>query len=534
MSDTIILFASMESVLIHAVLAPLDLLDPPDQKDLSDDFIQLDDGWMIEHVSGGGEADRVYLAPPLSGRSKTLQHGEKLVFQRSFAASSERPIEISQKLVHALDLHFVAERNAYCRLDEDGDIEDVITITEANHDGWFQSSSTVVTIRAGEFVEYMRLAGMGMVVFFDFTRVRWGAFSGWSGQKHFDHKGRDLFYNGGVMAGHGSYVNGRMIVRPAISYEEVVAEHMEKRNPSNRTYAKFKSINLKTGERMEVSCAAEALSNYFQKDSPLPLEMSPVFFKSEVLHRYKADPEKYEIRDRSIYCRGTWSLQTYDINDEGQVHTYLVYLRQLPYREQLYWQSFNEWPKGGLSKRAITTDFKGEFYGEYDPVNSLKRKVLGLDKRKPAWWIPRGEDLAKAVHSPATTSSEEWANEILALDHLLLEGFRDKGLKAVLTGLGRLLEPEWRSFKLLEECMVGKGVDAEDAKAAVASLRTLREMRNVLKGHAASTKRRELEKQAKTDHRSFRSQFTALAAECDAAFALIIESLLGEPPDDSW
>ncbi|MCZ4501149.1 MAG: hypothetical protein JWQ74_3706, partial [Marmoricola sp.] len=158
MSDTIILFASMESVLIHSVLAPLHRLDPPNQKELSDDFIQLDDGWMIEHVSGGGEADRVYLAGPMSGRSLTLQEGEKLIFRRSFAASSERPIEISQKLVHALDLHFVAERNAYCRLDDDGDVENVITVTELDHPDWFQTSSTIVTIRAKDFVEYMRLA----------------------------------------------------------------------------------------------------------------------------------------------------------------------------------------------------------------------------------------------------------------------------------------------------------------------------------------------------------------------------------------
>jgi hypothetical protein len=33
---------------------------------------------------------------------------------------------------------------------------------------------------------------------------------------------------------------------------------------------------------------------------------------------------------------------TFDINDEGQVHTYLRYLRDLPYKGQLYWKAFNE------------------------------------------------------------------------------------------------------------------------------------------------------------------------------------------------
>jgi hypothetical protein len=61
--------------------------------------------------------------------------------------------------------------------------------------------------------------------------------------------------------------------------------------------------------------------------------MSPVFFRSEVLIRYKSDPEKYELHDRSIYCRGAWSLRTYDMNDAGPVHTYLGYLRELPYND---------------------------------------------------------------------------------------------------------------------------------------------------------------------------------------------------------
>ena len=73
---------------------------------------------------------------------------------------------------------------------------------------------TVVTILMKEFAEYMRLSDMGMVIFFDFTRVRHGSFNGWKDQEHFDHNARDLFYHGGVMPGHGSYVNGRMIVRP--------------------------------------------------------------------------------------------------------------------------------------------------------------------------------------------------------------------------------------------------------------------------------------------------------------------------------
>lgn len=522
-SDRLVLFASMPCVLIHAVLAPLKNLDPPDQKDLTYDFVAPDAAWAIEHASGGGEPDRVYLSPPLAGR-KTLKDGEKLYFSRSFAGSRRRSIEISQKLVHALDLHYTEERNAYCRLDEDGDLEDVICITEKDRDSW-PDHLTLVTILMKDFAEYMRLSDMGMVIFFDFTRVDHRTFGMWSGQKHFDSKARDLFYNGGVMPGHASYVNGRMIARPSITLEEIVQARKEARDPAFRRYAMFKAIDLKTGDRIEVSCNPEALSNYFQPNSPLPLQMSPVFFNAEILHKYKADTEKYTVEDRSIQCRGTWSLQTYDINEAGQVHTYLRYLGYLPYKEQLYWQSFNEWPKAALSERAIATDFKGEFHTDYDPLNSLKRKVYALDKSPPAWWLRRGEDLATVTHYPATASSDEWANEILALDQLVVEGFKTRELRTLAATLRRSADPTWGSLKLIEECLIGAGVDQEDARRTVEPLRTLHELRNIMKGHAAPEKRRQSEKEATSAHGSFRAHFADLAAQCDDALEAITEKL---------
>jgi hypothetical protein len=80
--------------------------------------------------------------------------------------------------------------------------------------------------------------------------------------------------------------------------------------------------------------------------------MSPVFFGAEVLHRYKADPQKYELREHSIDCRGAWGLETYDINDVGQVHTYLRYLAYLPYKEQVYGSHSTSGPRGRFPSAA--------------------------------------------------------------------------------------------------------------------------------------------------------------------------------------
>jgi len=328
--DQTVLYASLNAVMIHGVLVPEKGLAAIDHDELSREFVAPDASWIIEHVSSGGEPDRVYLAPPLRHLGECIEDGEKLVFKRSFAGrEGETPVEISQKLVHALDLHFLEERNAWCRLDDDGDIVEVVKIVRESFADWTHNV-TVVTVLTKYFAEYMRLADMVLLYFFDFTRTQPQSFNGWSGVTPVQFNAPDLFYHGGVMGRSGSYINGRMIVRPAITYEEIVKEHIEKRNPSSKQYAVFKAIDLKTNERIEVSADPAGLSNYFQPESELPLEMSPAFFKAEVLHRYKADSVKYELDDRSITCRGAWSLRTYDVNKEGQVHTYLRYLGELP------------------------------------------------------------------------------------------------------------------------------------------------------------------------------------------------------------
>lgn len=106
----------------------------------------------------------------------------------------------------------------------------------------------------------------------------------------------------------------------------------------------------------------------------MPYETSPIFFKAEILDKYKNNPDKYELQERTISCRGGWSLQTYDINKYNQVHTYAVYLARLPYKEQLHWLQYNEEPKGEISERAFQTDFAAQ-YSKASPLQQLKRSL---------------------------------------------------------------------------------------------------------------------------------------------------------------
>jgi hypothetical protein len=307
-----------------------------------------------------------------------------------------------------------------------------------------------------------------------------------------------------------------LVVRPQVTVPDLVRQWKAEEDPSKRQYATFKIFDRKNGVNVETSCAPNCLANYFQK-SDLPWEISPAFFRPEVLHRFKADPEKYRLRDRSITCRNAWHLKTYDINEAGQVHTYIGYLANLPYEEQLYWQAFNEWPRGPISRRAYQTDIVGDWYLEHDPLAALKRAISLLDAAPPVWWKKRGEELFEAVRYPATDSVKEWADELLALDQLLVEGFLLKPLRAIAEQGDRVVEQSWGPLRVLQEVLVARGHAEDAAKALVAPMQQLHALRTEVRGHAAVGKKRAAETRARTEFGTLRAHYTNLASGCENA-----------------
>jgi len=317
-----------------------------------------------------------------------------------------------------------------------------------------------------------------------------------------------------------------MIVRPQLSVDDLVSGWKNEENPSDRRYATFKIYDRKNGLNIETSCAPEFLSNYFQQ-SKLPWEISPAFFRSEVLHRFKADPEKYTLEDRSISCRNAWYLKTYDINEAGQVHTYIGDLANLPYEEQIYWQSFSEWPKEPISARAYQTDIVGDWYLEYEPLNELKHTVSMMDASPPPWWKPRGTALSDAVRYPVTDSVKEWGDEILALDQCLVEGFLLKPLRELAEAGGRTIEQKWASLRVLQEVLIARGRTEEDAKAIILPMQKLHALRTEVRGHATIDKKRKAESEARTNFGSLRAHFTDIVTDCERSLNEILQSLQG-------
>jgi hypothetical protein len=269
----------------------------------------------------------------------------------------------------------------------------------------------------------------------------------------------------------------------------------------SKKYVSFITMDWKNKIISEITCAPDCLANYFV-ESNLPFEISPAFFKPEVLRKYKSDRDKYTISDNTISCRGTWYLKSYGVNDAGQVFSYLGDLNKLPYEEQLHWKQYNERPKVGLPKRTIETDFLGKWSDEYNPLISLKEKLRKLSNKEIGWWCLKGDRSLDHMNYPYTDSKDEWAEEILILDQVIIEGLEEKWLRKKAKELGRGKDDKFRSLKLLEECLIGFGFEEDHAHTILSPLHEIHNLRSI-KGHASGEEAAENRKKVLIGYGSF-------------------------------
>ncbi|MBU2053853.1 MAG: hypothetical protein ABIJ35_04950 [Acidobacteriota bacterium] len=518
--NEIILYASVPYTFIYAVLVPERLVTPPKVDDLDHWSCNPFSSWGV--TIGPGKRAKISLSPPLDyTSSKTLDRGEQIVFARRFDGRQEHSsyIEISQKLTHAFGLHYVPERDAFCRFDEHGDIEDVVRISSISGQSGRDQGRVVVIIR-DTLDEYMVITGQALVLLYDSTRFELNHFGGWQNQAVVYREVQpEIYYRIGQNPETASYLRGFQIIRPTMSKKDVI-ERYEFGKSKQKQYATFIAQDWKHDKVHECSCDPSQLGNYFV-ESDLPYETTPVFFRPDVLLKYKGDSDKYEIQQRSISCRHAWHLETYDVNEYGQVHTYLIYLSYLPYEEQLYWKSFNEPPKGPISRRAIQTDFKGEWDTEYDPLESLKRVIRDLIDTQISWWTLRDESLIEKVHYPVTASADEWAKELHALDKILVEGFVTSELRSLATKLGRTIDPRWQSVKLIEEIILGLALAEDQVREIIGPLKELHFLRSKISGHVSGKEAKQIKADVLKQHKTFPCHFRQLCTQCDKAIRIL-------------
>ena len=210
------------SLLINTLLVPIETTADFDRSALhSWDPLHASPGCGL--VEGGGLPPRVELALGYYSVAGTkLAHSTQLVFHRHFEGRTEDSdyYEISPSLTHPHDLHWVPERQSWCRLDANGDVEPVIRLVRTAQRGTGRKA-TIITI-AREVIElHMSAANTAIVQMFDSTCTT-KDFASWEGASQVvdDHE-HNLHYRAHIEP-HQSYIRGLQVLPPRNTAEELV------------------------------------------------------------------------------------------------------------------------------------------------------------------------------------------------------------------------------------------------------------------------------------------------------------------------
>ncbi len=506
-ADELVIYASGEYSFIHTVAVPNDHLSPIDQQDLMQWSFNPYTS-IASYVTGGGRED-VWVERHLGGTgTKTLKDAVQLIFGRTFegwTGPGRIYYELRQEYAHLAGIHWRPEMRAYCRFDEHGDIEPVVSVTSREGKN---NTMALVSFRWEPLEVYLAASNASLVRMFDFTLLRRAGFNGWSEEPTQEIiELPDFFYRRKVMSGHAAYTRGVQIIRPRRSPQAIFMSITDEWfGKKNKRHVEFLAYDWRNERVTKISTDPVATTNYYQTEgNTLPFELSPAFFRPEVLLKYKADRDKYTVGERDVSCRAAWHLEAIDVNEAGQVHAYICYLRHLPYEEQLHWLSFNEPPKTGISKRAVINDFQGKFVSFEQPL----RRVLSIVQRwhhdKVAWWTLRDEKLLERVNTPVTTSRDEWAEAYMDLAKLVVEGFETNAIRARLDAARVPYGKEDKTITLLEK-LLSMSVAAGDIQKLM-GLRTVQLLRSKAKGHAGGSEAQQLAQDALIEHETFANHF---------------------------
>jgi hypothetical protein len=524
-SEDTILFASFQGLYIYSVIVL--------EKSLINDYVSDLKNWQCTpsatwgysyRFGENGNPKNISVDEPFdSDHSKILRKANPLTYLRFFEASNDRKnyIEVSQFVTHLHDLHYMDERKAYCKLDNNGDIEDVIKIS-------YLGNGTLVTMKRETLNFHLFLNNSVLVRVFDRVIFDSNADTGQTSRKlsAITENDNEIFADKGIALNREStpylgWVRGFQIIRNNESREVLIAK-VSGKNLEPKEYETFIAMDWKHKIITEHSCDPKELGNYFV-ESDKPFETSPVFFKPEVLLKYKQDTEKYSLTQNYISCRNSWYLQTYHLNEAGQVFTYLCYLGELPHSEQLHWKQFNEEPKAGIPEGVIKTDFKAEWDLNYEPLSELKATLVKLSQAKKELWNLTDKTLMDQLHYVVTDSVKEWSDEIQTLDKLVVENLNYSYLKKLAASLG-ISKLTLGSIKLIKDILEVKEIESHIVAAIINPFEEMQFLRTKFSAHtSSSTERSQIQKKIISENGSLKNHFRNLIQKTDEGIKSLIE-----------
>lgn len=143
-------------------------------------------------------------------------------------------------------------------------------------------------------------------------------------------------------------------------------------------YADFKFLHF--GKAIIYTCNPNKLANMFGANPGAPLFLTPVFFKTSVLDKYRDEPSRYDVESGYLRCKrkgdALWGIPI-DNHGKDCVSVFLGDLGHLPFAHQLHFASENIL-KGEVSESFFRSQIDAEFCDSTHPVAVLKSSYYKL------------------------------------------------------------------------------------------------------------------------------------------------------------
>jgi hypothetical protein len=236
---------------------------------------------------------------------------------------------------------------------------------------------------------------------------------------------------------------------------------------------------------IEYTCDPSRLNNICVNDKPnLPFDITPVFFKREVLIKYQNSPHKYSVRDGHIHFLQEGIYLRVDTDIPDYVAVLLVDLSYLDYEEQLYWRSYNIKPNDStnISIAAYNRWYEGKFAQSSAPDAILVEKYTQFYRH---WYEHIGWHLFKenpdnkkcilySLHLLTDENNEkEFYEQILVVTKLFIDSLNVKHLP-------KLEENENKSLNRLNSYLTQNNIYAS---GAIEFLRNIQRLRSTKAAH---------------------------------------------------
>ncbi len=527
LSSRFVLLATTKLQFVHSLIVDNNKLEVIDQDDLVNWSVSIPET-VAGYCYDFSDLASVRLCREIEGtRTKTLENSTPILFGRYFdglLGPNKKYYEINQEITHASDVHWVEEKHAYCKIDYLGDVKDIINITQTRSNG---SNLSLITCEPEIVEDYLLATKSSIARLFLFQisdKKKLNEYKITKDRRITTHS-NELFSET-YQVNEICFLRGVQIIRLHSSPEKVAKRIMGIN--IEKKYAEFTARDLRDGRIKKISTDPNATSNFFNlNESDKPLELSPAFFKLEVLSKYKADPEKYTLSERQLNCRNAWTLRDIDFNDSGQIHAYICDLAAIPYEEQLHWLSCNEEPKGDISERAKRNDFLAQWYSIDRPIDQIKSILRRWESEKVGWWQRSDSTEYAGFDYPLSANKKEWEIHFLELAKFVIEGFKPRYLRKILEekGVTFTKEEENKSIILLEKVLTA--LSGEPEPVDLRNLRYVQSLRTKLTAHVSGSEAIEITQKALREFGSYENHFQMTCDKVKQEL-LLIEYLLKE------